>query len=71
MIAEVRAGTNNKTILDFATQANDIVLKHMTLPEATGYVDAESGHFAEAGSRTGRAGPERPRILDLTQRRTR
>jgi predicted outer membrane protein len=52
VIAEVRAGTDNKTILDFATQANDIVLKHMTLLEATGYVDSESGHFAEAATRT-------------------
>ena len=51
-IAEVRAGTNNKTILDFATQANDIVLKHMTLLEATGYVDGQAGHFAEAATRT-------------------
>ncbi len=51
-IAEVRAGTHNKTILDFATQANDIVLKHMTLLEATGYVDDQTGHFAEAGARS-------------------
>ena len=51
-IAEVRAGTHNKTILDFATQANAIVLKHMTLLEATGYVNDQTGHFAEAGSRT-------------------
>jgi putative membrane protein len=51
-IAEVRAGTKNKTILDFATSANNIVLKHMTLLEATGYVDDQRGHFAEASSRT-------------------
>ncbi len=50
-IAEVRAGTHNKTILDFATQANNIVLKHMTLLEATGYVNDQTGHFAEAGAR--------------------
>ncbi|HEY7595614.1 MAG TPA: DUF4142 domain-containing protein, partial [Actinophytocola sp.] len=50
-IAEVRAGTHNKTILDFATQANTIVLKHMTLLEATGYVNDQTGHFAEAGAR--------------------
>lgn len=50
-IAEVRAGTRNKDILDFATAANSIVLKHMTLLEATGYVDKETGHFAEAGVR--------------------
>ncbi|HEY7595386.1 MAG TPA: hypothetical protein VH969_19705, partial [Actinophytocola sp.] len=51
-IAEVRAGTHNKTILDFATQANSIVLKHMTLLEATGYVNDQTGHFAEAATRT-------------------
>jgi predicted outer membrane protein len=51
-IAEVRAGTHNKTILDFATQANDIVLKHMTLLEATGYVNDQTGHFAEAATRS-------------------
>lgn len=51
-IAEVRAGTRNKTILDFATQANSIVLKHMTLLEATGYVNDQTGHFAEAATRT-------------------
>jgi putative membrane protein len=56
-IAEVRAGTQNKTILDFATQANNIVLKHMTLLEATGYVNADTGHFAEAATRTA-ASPE-------------
>lgn len=52
IIAEVRAGTRNPAILAFATQANSIVLKHMTLLEATGYVNAQSGHFAEAGSRS-------------------
>lgn len=53
LIAEVRAGTRNPTILDFATQANDIVLRHMTLLERTGYVSGDLGHFAEAGARTG------------------
>jgi putative membrane protein len=52
LIAEVRAGTRNSVILDFATQANSIVLKHMTLLERTGYVTAGSGHFAEASART-------------------
>ena len=52
LIAEVRAGTHNDAILGFATQANAIVLKHMTLLEATGYVDSQTGHFAEAASRT-------------------
>jgi putative membrane protein len=56
-IAEVRAGTQNKAILDFATQANNIVLKHMTLLEATGYVNDATGHFAEAATRTA-ASPE-------------
>jgi putative membrane protein len=56
-IAEVRAGTKNETILEFATQANNIVLKHMTLLEATGYVNADTGHFAEAATRTA-ASPE-------------
>ena len=34
------------------TQANSIVMKHMTLLERTGYVTAGSGHFAEAAART-------------------
>jgi putative membrane protein len=51
-IAEERAGTRNKTMLDFATQANTIVLRHMTLLEKTGYVSGDLGHFAEAGART-------------------
>lgn len=51
-IAEERAGTNNPTLLDFATQANTIVLRHMTLLEKTGYVSGPLGHFAEAGART-------------------
>lgn len=52
VIAEVRAGTRNKTILDFATQANTIVMKHMSLLERTGYVSGPTGHFSEAGART-------------------
>ena len=51
-IAEERAGTRNPTLLDFATQANAIVLRHMTLLEKTGYVSPSSGHFAEASART-------------------
>jgi putative membrane protein len=51
IIAEVRAGTENQTILDFATQANTIVMKHMTLLEKTGLV-TDHGHFSEAGART-------------------
>jgi len=51
LIAEVRAGTRNTVIRDFATQANDIVMKHMTLLEGTGHVSAEHGMFAEAAAR--------------------
>lgn len=51
-IAEERAGTRNQTMLDFATQANSIVLRHMTLLEKTGYVTGPTGHFAEASART-------------------
>lgn len=52
LIAEVRAGTRNDTIRDFATQANTIVMKHMTLLEATGLVTNDHGMFAEASART-------------------
>ena len=51
LIAEVRAGTRNPVIRDFATQANDIVMKHMTLLEGTGDVSADHGMFAEAAAR--------------------
>lgn len=57
LIAEVRAGTRNATIRDFATSANSIVMKHMTLLESTGEVTAEHGMFAEASART-TANPE-------------
>jgi predicted outer membrane protein len=52
LIAEERAGTRNPTLRDFATQANNIVMKHMTLLEATGYVSNDHGEFAEAAART-------------------
>ncbi|MGH3758907.1 DUF4142 domain-containing protein [Actinophytocola sp.] len=52
LIAEVRAGTSNSTIRDFATDANNIVMKHMSLLEATGYVSSDHGEFAEAAART-------------------
>jgi len=52
LIAEVRAGTRNAVMRDFATQANTIVLKHMTLLEKTGYVTADHGMFAEASARS-------------------
>jgi putative membrane protein len=51
LIAEIRAGTRNSTIRDFATQANTIVMKHMTLLESTGLVPADHG-FSEASART-------------------
>jgi len=52
LVAEVRAGTRNDVIRGFAQQANDIVMKHMTLLEGTGHVSAEHGMFAEASART-------------------
>ncbi len=51
-VAEVRAGTTNPVIRDFATTANTIVMKHMSLLESTGDVDPAHGMFAEAGART-------------------
>lgn len=51
LVAEVRAGTRNQVIRDFATQANDIVMKHMQLLENTGYVTPQHGMFAEAAAR--------------------
>lgn len=52
LIAEVRAGTRNSTIRDFATDANNIVMKHMTLLESTGQVPVDHGMFAEAAARS-------------------
>jgi putative membrane protein len=52
LIAEERAGTNNKEMRDFATSANTIVMKHMTLLEATGHVSPDLGEFSEASART-------------------
>jgi putative membrane protein len=52
LIAEERAGTNNKEMREFATSANNIVMKHMTLLEATGYVSVDHGEFSEASART-------------------
>jgi putative membrane protein len=51
-IAEERASTRNKTMRDFATQANTIVMRHMTLLEATGYVSTAHGMVSEAGNRS-------------------
>jgi predicted outer membrane protein len=52
VVAEERAGTRNDVMRDFATQANTIVLRHMTLLEKTGYVSADHGEFAEASARS-------------------
>jgi len=52
LIAEVRAGTRNDEIRDFAQQANNIVMKHMTLLESTGQVTSDHGMFSEAAART-------------------
>jgi putative membrane protein len=51
LVAEVRAGTRNDEIRQFAQTANDIVMTHMSLLEGTGHVSS-SGLFAEASSRT-------------------
>jgi len=51
LIAEIRAGTRDSVIRDFATQANTIVMKHMTLLESTGLVNVDNGMFAEAAAR--------------------
>jgi hypothetical protein len=47
----VRAGTRSEVIRAFAQQANDVVMKHMTLLESTGLV-APMGMFSEASART-------------------
>ncbi|OXM47192.1 DUF4142 domain-containing protein [Amycolatopsis alba] len=39
LIAQVRAGTRNDVVRDYATTANQAVLRHMTLLESTGVVD--------------------------------
>src|ERR1044072_7134598 len=52
IVAEERAGTRNDVMRDFATQANTIVLRHMTLLEKTGYVSDDHGEFAEASARS-------------------
>lgn len=56
LVAEVRAGTRNEVIRAFAQQANDVVMKHMTLLENTGLV-APMRMFSEASARTA-ANPE-------------
>ncbi|MFC3448029.1 DUF4142 domain-containing protein [Amycolatopsis speibonae] len=39
LISQVRAGTRNDVVRDYATTANQAVLRHMTLLESTGLVD--------------------------------
>jgi predicted outer membrane protein len=38
IIAQVRDSTRNTMVRDFATEANGVVMKHMTLLESTGFV---------------------------------
>jgi predicted outer membrane protein len=52
LVAEVRAGTRNDVIRQFAEQANVIVMKHMSLLEGTGDVSPDHGMFAEASARS-------------------
>lgn len=51
LVSEVRAGSTNEVIRAFAQQANEVVMRHMTLLEATGLV-TPTGMFAEASART-------------------
>jgi putative membrane protein len=51
LVAEVRAGTRNDTIRNFAQAANDIVMRHMTILEGTGHV-MSTGLFGEASARS-------------------
>jgi putative membrane protein len=51
LVSEVRAGSTNEEIRAFAEQANVIVMRHMSLLEATGHV-SHDGVFAEASART-------------------
>lgn len=51
-VAEERSVTLNKEFRDFATQANNIVMKHMSLLEDTNYASIEHGMVAEAGARS-------------------
>ena len=52
LVAEIRAGTRNSAIRDFASTANTIVMKHMSLLESTGDVSSDHGMFAEAAARS-------------------
>lgn len=51
LVSEVRAGTRNDQIRAFATTANTVVMKHMSILEGTGHV-MSNGLFAEASART-------------------
>lgn len=42
LVALVRANTRNSLIRDLATDANNTVLDHMTMLEATGLVDFDA-----------------------------
>jgi predicted outer membrane protein len=56
VIAAVRAGTRNDAIRSFATTANTIVMKHMTLLESTGFVNYNALPTAAGPTPTGAAG---------------
>jgi putative membrane protein len=51
LVANVRSGTRNDVIRAFAQQANEVVMKHMTLLESTGLVQPHA-MFSEASART-------------------
>ncbi|HEX6344462.1 DUF4142 domain-containing protein [Umezawaea sp.] len=56
-VAEVRMGTRNQAIRDFAQATNDIVAKHMTMLESTGLVtQAGMSDPVPAGGMPGMAG---------------
>jgi putative membrane protein len=55
-IAQVRSGTRNTMVRDFAETANNAVKTHMTLLESTGLVNYESLPTAPGPSATGAAG---------------
>jgi putative membrane protein len=59
-IAQVRSGTRNTLVRDFAETANNAVKTHMTLLESTGLVNYESLPTAPGPSATGAAGQAAP-----------
>jgi predicted outer membrane protein len=60
IIAQVRSGTRNTMVRDFAETANNAVKTHMTLLESTGLVNYESLPTAPGPSATGAAGQAAP-----------